>query len=380
MSRHRSDVDLDPAVAAELEALEAALADAPGADPVLTQLVRDVRAEAPSMPLALRERLDRDVAAGFPRERRRRLHLPTSIAGRVIPIVGAVAIAVAVVGINLANQTSTISSHSDSAVVARSSPLREPAPDAAAPEAAAGSTASTESAAVPPGKRKVEREVQLALRVDSGKLQDASDGVVATTQRFGGYVADSQVSARGRGGDASFTLRIPTAKLDAAIAQLSKLGHVAALDQSSKDITSAFTSVGDRLSDARAERKALVRALAKADTEGQIAALRERIRQNRSTLASLTAELKSLRTRADMATVDVTVRAPRHGAAAPTSDDGGWSPGDAAGDALRVLEVVASVVIVGAAVVLPVALLALLAALGARGLRRRRREHALDAG
>ena len=56
MRRH--EPTLDPAVAAELEALEAALAGDPAAEPELAALVRDVRAEAPTMAPDFRARLD----------------------------------------------------------------------------------------------------------------------------------------------------------------------------------------------------------------------------------------------------------------------------------------------------------------------------------
>ena len=56
---------------------------------------------------------------------------------------------------------------------------------------------------------------------------------------------------------------------------------------------------------------------------------------------------------------------------------GVWTPGDAAGDALRVLEVAAGVLLIGLAVTLPLALLGGGAALVARSTRRRRRESAL---
>ena len=65
--------------------------------------------------------------------------------------------------------------------------------------------------------------------------------------------------------------------------------------------------------------------------------------------------------------------------ALPEDEDDNWTPGDAARDALRVLEVAAGVALVVLAVALPLALLGAMAALGARWSRRRRREHALDA-
>src|SRR3954467_15781259 len=70
MRRH--EPTLDPAVAAELEALEAALAGHPAAEPELAALVRDVRAEAPAMAPDFRARLDRRVERGFERTLPRR--------------------------------------------------------------------------------------------------------------------------------------------------------------------------------------------------------------------------------------------------------------------------------------------------------------------
>ena len=64
MRRHEP---LDPVVERELEELEAALSDAPGADPVLVALARDVRAVAPRPESRARATLDARVEAGFPR-------------------------------------------------------------------------------------------------------------------------------------------------------------------------------------------------------------------------------------------------------------------------------------------------------------------------
>ena len=63
----RREPTLDPAVAAELEALEAALAGDPAAEPELAALVRDVRAETPAMEQSFRARLDQRVERGFER-------------------------------------------------------------------------------------------------------------------------------------------------------------------------------------------------------------------------------------------------------------------------------------------------------------------------
>jgi hypothetical protein len=397
--RTTNEHDLDPAVAADLEALEAALNDAPGADPELTAMVREVRAQAPSMPLALRERLDRDVAAGFPKRRteageassRWRLSraLPV-LAG--VAAVGVIAVAVSTSGGGGSSSSTTAdltSSHSAAAGSAAKRPpvlegfaATESAPAEAAPSKvpeSAKALANQRLDDLSSTPRKVERDVDLTLRVGPNQLADTADGVVQVTQSVGGYVQTSSVNARGRKGDASFTLRIPTSRLDAAIAKLSKLGHVAALDQNSQDITSSFTSAGTLLSDARKERAALLHALSKATTEGTISALKAKIADNRTTIARLQARIAGLRRRADLSTVSVSVES-RTGAGATAGSDsgGGWSPGDALHDAGRVLSVAAGVAIVSVAALLPVALLALLALLGWRVTRRRSREHALD--
>jgi hypothetical protein len=84
-----------------------------------------------------------------------------------------------------------------------------------------------------------------------------------------------------------------------------------------------------------------------------------------------------VRNRAAFSTVGVTLVA-EHGGGAE-EEDGTWTPGDAAGDALRLLEVAAGVALVALALALPLSLLALAAALAMRWMRRRRRDHALEA-
>jgi hypothetical protein len=202
---------------------------------------------------------------------------------------------------------------------------------------------------------------------------------VRTVDRFGGIVASSAIGSDESSGEATFELRIPTGRLDDALAALSKLGHVAQRRQSLVDITRSFTSVQDRLSDARAERRGLLRALAGAATQRQVDSLRARLRDVRSRIARRSGDLDALRRRADQSRVSVTVRADGRRPGAGAGSGGSWSPSDAARDALRVLEVIAGVALVALAVLAPLALLAALVALGVRSGRRRRRKGALDA-
>jgi len=91
----------DPTVERDLAELDAALSGSAAADPRLVDLVRDVRACAPSLRPAFASALGDRVAAGFAtpgRERRGRWTLPT----RLVPALGVAATVLAglVVGLS----------------------------------------------------------------------------------------------------------------------------------------------------------------------------------------------------------------------------------------------------------------------------------------
>jgi hypothetical protein len=389
----RRETPLDPAVAAELEALEAALAGDPDAEPELATLVRDVRMEAPAMSPAFRAQLDERVgsefgrgASGVRRARRllgRRPLIPAlGIAGCLLA--GLVAVLVATGGDEdkgtpggggvAATQVAPAERQSSGAGAGSTT---GPSTDLAAPTAKDQSSSSAKAPAAPPstGGRHVERSTRLELTTTD--VQRTADGIVRATQAAGGYVQLSQVRTGDGNGGATFVLRVPTAKLDDALASLSKLGHVRSMEQSANDITGAYDSAQSRLADARAERRGLLRALAKATTAQEIASLKARIADNRRELNRLQSEFDAVRRRANYATIEVEVvgRARKQ----PATPGGSWDPGDAAHDALRVLEVGAGVALIALAVLVPLAVLGTATGLAAGALRRRRREAALDA-
>jgi hypothetical protein len=366
---------LDPEIARELEALEAALAGAPGADPDLSALVRDVRAQAPPMAPAFADRLDERVREGFPRKRRfpsRRVLVPA------LGFAASVLLAIVVVANNGADEHQPASLSAPVAAEQDSSASSGASSGAstAAPAPAAKSVAPAPPQTSLGGTRRVERSAQLTLTTARDDVQNVSDDVIAVTQAAGGVVASSQVETGDGGGSASFDLRIPTAKLDETIKRLSDLAHVGSLSQGSTDITAPFLSAADRVSEVRAERRGLLRALGRATTDREIDTLKARLRANRSALSQAKGELQALRRRATHASVGVVVQ----GTGTARGHDGGgaWTPRDALRDAQRVLEVAAGVALVALAIALPLTLLAGLAGLASRTLRRRRRAHALD--
>jgi hypothetical protein len=383
----RREIPLDPAVAAELEALEAALAGDPSADPELATLVRDVRVEAPAMSPAFRAQLDERVERGFGRAARSAPSRRSLLRRR--PLLPALGFAGCLLAALVAVVIATGGSNDDSASTAGGVAATQAAPaeressgagagaDLAAPAAKDQSSSSAQAAPAPPsnGGRHVERSTRLELTTTD--VQRTADGIVRATQAAGGYVQLSQVRTGDQNGGATFVLRVPTAKLEDALASLSKLGHVRAMEQSANDITGAYDGAQARLADARAERRGLLRALGKATTAQEIASLKARIADNRRELNRLQSEFNAVRRRANYATVQVEAigRARKQ----PVTPGGSWSPGDAAHDALRVLEVAAGVALIGLAVLVPLGLLGAAGGLTARTVRRRRREAALNA-
>jgi hypothetical protein len=389
MRRH--EPTLDPAVTAELEALEAALAGHPAAEPELAALVRDVRAEAPAMTLEFRARLDRRVDRGFERA------LPRRRLASLRPMIPALAVAGCVLAALVAVVLSAGSgSNDDNAGSAGASggaaPAQTQASDAAKSSSgrgsgsagsAGGSTSSSSSGSAlaapapsaPSRQRRVERSTRLELTTTD--VQAASDGVVRATQATGGFVQSSQVSTGDGRSTASFVLRVPTSRLDDALARLSRLGHVRSLQQSADDITNVYNGASTRLAEARAERRGLLRALAKATTAAQISSLRARIADNRRALQRGQRQLDAVRNRANYATIGLELTGVAHKHAAVPAG-GSWTPGDAAHDAVRVLEVSAGVALIALAVLVPLTLVGAAGGFAAVAVRRRRREAALS--
>ena len=251
--------------------------------------------------------------------------------------------------------------------------------DSIAPPATPPSTGTASPKADGRSARKVEHSASLVLASPSDEVARTADGIIRVTDGLGGFVVSSSVSSTQGGGSGTFELRIPSAKLQQGLAQLSRLANVRERQEARQDITASFVSARERLADARAERAGLLRALAKADTLDESRALRARLRTVSSRIAAAKSDLARVNNRADYSTVMVTLVGDDSATDPGAGGDGTWTPGDAARDALRVLEVAAGVALIALAVALPLGLIAGLAVLTGRAVTRRRRERVLDA-
>jgi hypothetical protein len=256
------------------------------------------------------------------------------------------------------------------------------AESAGADAAVAGSTgyratfgSLQDASKVAPGrdKRQQDRSAYLQLKTDTKKVREVSDEAIQITESAGGIVTNSQLSEEGNTATASLDLSIPTRSLDGTLDQLTDLATVGSYNESSVDITQPFVSAKDELADAKAKREKLLEALANAQTETEAAAIQQQIDDARDDIARAEAAFSKVARKARMSQVSLRIEGTPNG-----DDDGSWSLGDAADDALDALKTVAGVMLVGAAIVIPVlALAALIAWLTLAG-RRRSREKALD--
>src|SRR4051812_31491210 len=311
-----------------------------------------LREDPPQPDPVFAHRLDARVAEGFAREPRLRRFRPP-----LMPALAAasVLLVLAVVGVAL------FGGDEKSAVVTRpeSGPVAD---DLSAASPTASGLAQTE--------RKVQRSIQMTLATARGKLADVAGRVGEVTSAHGGYVLSSNLST-GTDGTRSgeFTLRIPSDRLEPALAELGRLGEVRARNETSQDLTARFSHTEDRLANALLERRQTADRLRTA-SGAEAERLRARLRELTLEVRGLTGQMRDLRRKTAMSTVNVRLeeKAP---------DDGSGFFGGGPGAALDDVGAVLVGAFNGAIRLLPLAFLVLLGWLGVSVLRRRRREAAL---
>lgn len=362
----------------------------------LEELERELRAERPEIDADFARKLDDWAAAGFPRGSelgaapKRHWKLPTINPHRWLAPAGGVAVLIAlVVGVSSLD-TSTDSDDSGDAGEDAALSVEEQAPTAiqAVPEAADSATATKDAlrstgrvTSGRPAHGKIAQDVNLALASSPEDFRDTADGVLDVVDDHGGFVLRSSVSGGDPGvegsqpGRANFETRIPAGQLQAAIASLSDLGHVVSRTDGAKDITNRFNDAKQRIDTYTRARDRLLERLENATTETEQQAIRAQLRIVEAQLADAQDDLANAQQRVQLVPVSVTVAAD----SSVTGDDGEWGIGDALDDAGKVLTVAGGVLVVGAAALLPIAILAFLAWLVADRARQRARERTLDA-
>jgi hypothetical protein len=229
------------------------------------------------------------------------------------------------------------------------------------------------------GHRDIERSASIVLGTKPGEVAGAAAQVYTAVHAANGVVLNSSVES-GRAGPtgASFSLLIPSRKLDDALAEFSKIAEVRSRHDATNDITAPTVGVTEELRDSNASIEGLLKELGDVETEAERESVEARLGEERRHHGAIRASLEHLHKRSSMSEVSLRI-VTNHGAGVlpPSKDDSGWSVGDALHDAGHILTVAAGVLLIALAILAPIALIALLLWSLNRFRVRRLRERAL---
>jgi len=415
---------LSPEIATALMAVDATLAGEP-VDPEyaeLAELALILRRDRPRTSDAFTARLDERVERRFarPAPAARGTGLRRLLSGSLAGLVAATAaVAVVVViatsggGGSGSGASSSSSAASAPATTAASSSAsagaaagasaaatrgtvtpalkRAPAPSAygavsSAPSNVSSATSTSAGASAAPSPviphgRQVVQSAQLQLSAALNRIDDVAQQVFNVVGAEKGFVNSSNVTSGGGNANAGadFQLSVPTANLGATLTDLSRLrgAHVVSRTDQSNDITAQVGGAGERLAEARALRRSLLKQLADATTAAEVSSIQARLHDANASIASDLSTLRGLQRQVAYSRISLNIEPA--GAPPPVvHHSSGFGIGRAAHDAGRVLVVVAGVALIVLAVLVPVGLVAALLAWVGFAVRRRRREHALD--
>jgi hypothetical protein len=228
--------------------------------------------------------------------------------------------------------------------------------------------------------RRIVQSAQLQLSTSNAHLDVVSQEVFNVVGQESGIVRSSSVTS-GSGGYATFSLSIPSQNLQTTMTRLSALRYatVASRTDETHDVNDEYLIDQRRLTDARALRTSLLKQLAAAVTQAQIDSVTAQLHDAEASIASREATINGLQGRINFSALTVQINPGPVIVPVRHAGSTGFTIGNAAHDAVRVLTVAAGVGLIMLAALIPFGLVAAFVAWIAYRLRRRRREHALDA-
>lgn len=217
------------------------------------------------------------------------------------------------------------------------------------------------------------RTTNMKLAVPESDVADASDEVIAATDRYGGYVSRSTVSRREPFSRASLELMIPAAEYQDALASISGLGNVRERFQETEDITVPYRRAESSLDRAVKTRDRLSRQRRAATTDAERNALTIRLRRAIRNVAAERQQLNALERQVSFVAMGILIVGDDAAAnAGETTIEGAWRI------AQDLFTKVIAALIVALAVLLPFAILGGIGYATARQVRRRRSDGIID--
>jgi len=269
-------------------------------------LLHEIRETKPAAPPALRERV-RAIAA---REPAREPFL-ARFEWRRLVLVAPATLAVALVAGTVIGLTRDDVGAGEGGQAVSSGPVTELQADDARDSAPSSSSGAMPETVVPPvGGRLQQYQAELRLRVDDVEaLSNATRRSMQIARSLGGFVASVQYEAPDTGvGGAQLVLRVPTARVETAVLQLSALGTILGQRVGIQDLQAAADDLGDQIAAAEREVASLLRQLRAPNlTEDARAQLQIRLADARRQVEDLRSALRSTRTEGSLATIQLSL-------------------------------------------------------------------------
>ena len=219
---------------------------------------------------------------------------------------------------------------------------------------------------LPPQRSTVIKTAKLSLRVKKGGFPDAIAQANTIAGDLGGTVISTDQSS-GRTPTAMIVIRVPAAHFTAALGKLRTLdgGKMRALSVNGEEVGQEFVDLGARQRNLQAQERVLRRLMNRAVSITDTIRVENELSQVQGQIEQIAGRLRYLHDQADLSTIAISLTQPGGPGAAATSKPGALHR--AFSRAWSGTVSVVSGVIVGAGVVLPIAILLVIAA--AIGLR-----------
>lgn len=194
--------------------------------------------------------------------------------------------------------------------------------DAAAPAQGVGEAAEMPAAEPEEGQaqeltenaaesRKLIKTVYLDM--ETRNFDEMIVNISEKVEELGGYLEQSQVQGSGYNQEngrryASMVARVPAAKLNGFVDQVSGMGNVINKQESVEDVTLSYVDVESRINALKVEQQRLTELLAQAESVDAIIALESRLSEVRYELESYESQLRTYDNQVDYSTVSMNIQ------------------------------------------------------------------------
>lgn len=181
--------------------------------------------------------------------------------------------------------------------------------EAKAEESGEGVTSETGLDAQTASGRKLIRTVYLSLQTTD--FDSVLSNLSSKSTELGGYIENSSVSGNSYYYQstryASYTIRIPSAKLDQFVEVVKELGNVTHKNESVEDVTLRYVDVESRKKSLETEQERLMELLSNAENMEDLLAIEDKLSEVRYELENYGSQLRMLDNQIDYSTVTVDI-------------------------------------------------------------------------